>query len=566
MRSGVVLMIIRYTAIILSLVLCTCMHRLDNPSDPKSIDYTHKSYAILECLTEGKITVGDTVEFEGGTPSRPVEDANLIISYQWDFNGDDRIDTITDNGDPVSTIYDDAGIYNCYLYLHDKAEFIDTAEITIRVYENELPDTSDTNDSLTVITDAGDTLRVKADIGDSVTIVSSRGDTVTLLVTSDDTISVTLPQIDTIPLVPDSIYLPTFPTIPGFPDIEQGECAFFAEDSSLMRTTLNFYDIMWEQTRSDGLEAVEFIGRLVFDIIGYPLITMANDKYHYTFSNGVYRFTSGDFSIACSFHYGTASGSYEENDTVPANIFARSSYVSDLSTSPTKPFYTFKKGPLFDLIDGDISIELLPLDVSFSVNLTKLKISFSRSVTHRFGSLPFYIVNDSLRMETIHTSFARMEPVPLLEFDERYHNDSIIIDHSGSSMESEPAPLEIVFRESDTYRTAEYAFTIRQYMNKQQSAYGNADDILKVNGSYAAEATLGFDGFRQYMWFAGTYSTAEHDTSRFYCDEKEELQFGILSFGDANPDIGEFLSEKYDYSFPYVPYRISLEDYYLPIE
>ena len=559
---------IQLLLLFLPLSLCTCIPEFDNPSDPKSDDYTRKSYAVVECLTDGKIHAGDTVQFKGGTPSQPVNDAELVISYGWDFDGDNRIDTTTDNGDPISTVYTADGTYHCRLFLKDEAGFVDTAEISIRIYEKTIPDTGDTTDttnigtdSITIITNVGDTLRVKADTGDSITIVSVRGDTVTLLITPDDTIAVTLPPNDTISPVPDSIYLPTFPTIPGFPDMEQGECAFFAEDSSLMRTTLNFYDIMWEQTRSDGLEAVEFIEKLVLDIIGYPLITMANNDYSYSFNNGVYRFTSGDFTIACSFHYGTASGLHEENDTVPADIFVLSSYISDLSVSLTSPYYTFTEGPLFDLINGDLSIDR-SLNVSFSVDLTKLKISFVRSATHRFGTLPFYIVNDSIRLETVHTSFARMAPVPLLEFDERYHNDSIIIDHSGSAMESEPAALEILYREDDTYHSAEYTFTIRQHMKVQQSAYGKANDVLKLNGSYSAEAALGFNGFTQRMWFTGTYSTAEHDTSRFFCDESKKLLFGTLSFGDTNPEAGEFLSEKYDYSFPYTPYRISLEDYY----
>jgi hypothetical protein len=72
---------------------------------------------------------------------------------------------------------------------------------------------------------------------------------------------------------------------------------------------------------------------------------------------------------------------------------------------------------------------------------------------------------------------------------------------------------------------------------------------------------LGFDGFEQAMWFAGTYSTAEHDSSRFYCDETEEDLFGTLFFDDTNPDIGEFTSEKHDYAFPYAPWRASLEEY-----
>jgi hypothetical protein len=420
-----------------------------------------------------------------------------------------------------------------------------------------------------VVTRSGDSMTVIATTKDSVRIISNTMDTMSIRVKPLDTITVstkpvdtlTNPHIITIPPPTGQIYLPNFPAIPGFPVADTGECAFFTADSSLMRTTLNFYDIMWEQTRSDGLEAIKFIEKLVSDIVGYSIITLIGGDYSYTFNNGIYLFSSSNgFKISCAFHYGAGIGSHTENDTIRANLFLPQSYISGLKATLTSPFYSFTKGPLFDLLDGEAQIDR-SLNVSFSVNFSKLKISFSRKTVHESASLPLYVVNDSISLPVTQTSYAGMAPVYMLNFANLFHNDSILINHDGSSMSSKPVALEVIFHSDSTFRKATYNFTVQQKMDTQRTAYGDHNGILKLSGDYTATSTLGFNNFPHSTFFTGRYSSAVHDSSWFYCDKQLTNEFGTLFFGETSDSVGIFNSEKYNYTFPYMPLRVSVEQY-----
>lgn len=561
------------------LLFFSCLFEFENPSDPKSDDYTVRSRAVLKRVGDGDIFSGDTIFIFGGISSKTVEAAALVTSYRWDLDGDGTVDTVLNHSDTLPIVFDSAGTWNVIISLKDRALYIDTDTMPLEVLPEETEDTVfitvvirtgpdelltvdlESWNPVTVVAAGGDTLTVVAQSADSISIFSPQIDTVTFRIDQGDTVFVETSPVrtDTIPPPDSTIYLPGFPEIPGFPDIEQGDCAFYAEDSSLMRTTLEFYDVMWEQTRSDGIAAIEFVEKLVGDILGYAFITLIDDDYDYTFDDGVYLFTSGDFDISCAFHYGEGIGDHAENDTVRSNLFALSSYVSGLETSLTSPFYTFNEGPLFDLIDGDLSIDR-SLNVSFSVNFAKLKVSFSRAAEHAFSSLPLYIVNDSVMLTTVHKSYASMVPVYMRQLADRFHQDSIVIDHSGSSMNSEPVALTVTYRSVDsTYREALYTFAIQQVMDRQVTAYGDRDGVLKLVGDYETTATLSFDGYDQTIYFEGVYSSTESDSSWFYCDGGFEDMFGTLFFGEISDTTGLFTSGKYDYTFPYTPLHLQLD-------
>jgi hypothetical protein len=383
------------------------------------------------------------------------------------------------------------------------------------------------------------------------------GDTIGVPIINADTIALPGFRIETIKPPAGPVYLPRFPSIAGFPSDTGSDCAFFAADSALMHTNLRFYDIMWEQTKADGLEALDFVEKLLADIAGYSIITLAGNSYSYTFSNGLYKFTSGTFQIGCAFHYGAGMENHTENDTVRSDLFSLASYIGSLKATLNPPFYSFTRGPLYDLITGDVTIDR-SLNVSFAVNFSRLKISFLRKAVTAAPSVPMYIVNDSLRLRITHTSYARMAPAPVLGFGERYRNDSIMIDHHGTSMETQPAPLEVMFRSDTAWKKATYLFSIKQIVDSQLTAYGKRDNIRKLAGTYAATATLGFDGYDHSVYFGGTYSSVADDSSWFYCDREKSNQFGTLFFGIVADSVGTFTSDKFDYGFNYVPLRASL--------
>lgn len=561
----------KYTTILIAVILfISCIHDFQNPSDPLADDYTVDNRAVLRIVGDTVVHVGDTLLLYGGITANAVDEASLVREYRWDFGGEGKVDSIISHPATMKIIMKNGGLYRCRLVCIDRADFSDTAAVSVHVKAQVVRVVTytiivDGNDTITVglkpdsiarvITEKGDTLLLRAtDDRDSLAIISATGDTVRVPSGGDDTIMIVPVSVDTPRVVVAPPYLPDFPNIPGFPDHLEGECAFFAEDSSLMRTTMNFYDVMWEQTRADGLEAIQFVEKLLVDIMGYSIITLAGGEYSYTFSGGVYRFTSDDFSISCAFHYGAEVGSHAEDDTVAANLFAVTSYVSDLAPSLSSPFYTYTKGPLYELLADGVSIDR-SLNVAFKIDFTKLKVSFLRRAVHQVTSLPLYVVNDSLQLSVQQELFARMAPVPVREFSDHFHNDSILIDHSGSSMTSQPADLAVRYRFQEESKTATYVFTVAQLQRQQQTAYGDRNGTLKLSGEYATTATLGFNGNDQSIYFTGRYSSSVSDSSWFYCDKEETSEFGTLFFGETTDSAGVFTSTAFGYTFPYVPMR-----------
>lgn len=550
-----------------------CVHDMQNPSDPESEDYSRFSKATVRISSGSTVRAGDTIRFSGGVTSDEVQQADLLKKYEWDFDDDGSIDTVTGKTNTVAHVYEKTGTYRCRLRCTDLARYTDTASVEVRVrpsswglnvtivlrYGDTLHVTINSEDPIPVISDAGDTVIViPQSNGDSISIVAGvSGDTVHIPLIEADTVSLTQFRVTTIPPPEIPVYIPDFPNIDGFPGDLDGDCAFFAADSALMHTNLQFYDIMWEQTRADGLESIEFVEKLLADIAGYSIITLLKDNYDYSFDRGVYAFGSDGFEISCVFHYGAGIGTHTENDTIRSSLFSLESYVGAPKVVLVPPSYSFTKGPLFDLIDGEVSIDG-SLNVSFAVNLSKVKVSFFRKAVASLSKMSMLVINDSLNLKTTHTSYARMAPVYVSAFPELFHNDSIILNHNGTSMETEPASLEVVFKTDTTWRKATYGFTIRQVVDTQETAYGKRDAVLKLSGKYTTTATLGFDGYEQSVYFGGRYSSTVNDSSWFYCDRAENEEFGTLFFGEVADSVGTFTSVPYGYRFEYVPLGVSL--------
>ncbi len=608
----------RRQSITATLALCgmllSCSREFKNPSDPRADDYSVRSRAVLNLIDADSVFTGDTVRVFGGISSPEVEEESLVRTYQWDFDDDGDIDTVLDRSDTLWFIPDSIGTVRLRLVLKDRARYLDSTRLVFDVHQGTTVAGIDLGDYCTVVLKIltsrpvfeGVRTRVAVALGCNTLDIDSlnlrfrwdfdgdgRVDTVT---TSADTLSITWdsagsyqPTVevaagndvvlseestvvvfpaDTGAVIDDSVaqpdpgvYLPHFPTIPEFPGIDERECAFFAEDSSLIRTSLDFYDIMWRQTSEDGLEALEFVEQLLLDMLGYAVITIADADYTYSFSNGVYVFSADSFEISCAFHYGSGIAGRTENDTIRHNLFKERSYIRDPGPSLTPPYFTYTEGPLFELLQGDLDVNTSTLEIDYSLNFARIKVSFLRRSVYSFAALPFYVVNDSLRLNTTHRSFARMAPVTCADFGSLFHNDSIVLDHRGTTMESSPVALEVVFREGDDYKTATYRYGIGQEMLRQQAAYGDRDDILKLSGDFETVGSMDFNALRSSIFFRGDYSSTASDSSWFYCDSAMTDEFGALFFGVIGDSVGQFLSEKYGYSFPWTPRQVHLGRY-----
>ncbi len=457
------------------------------------------------------IRAGDTVTVNGSIRCVNADPDTLQLQYHWDTDGDGNPDTLTENTSLIRVAYPEPGVYPLNVTLWGSEYILDSAGLFLSVIAR-----------------------------DSI-------------------------PVDTVPPPAEGTHLPDFPNLPGFPDVDEGGCAFYAEDSAMMKTVLNFYNIMWEQTRSDGLQAIEFIEKLLLDILGYSLITFINDDYRYTFDNGVYMFSADSLRIGCAFHYGESTGSHAENDTIRHNLFSTASYVSGIKTTLSPPFFSFNEGPLFDLLEDDLSVDN-SLNVSYTVNLTKIKISFLRKTQYTFEAIPFPVLNENIPLNTTHTSYARLAPVYCKHFGTLFHEDSLLIDHGGTQMSSSASPLDVIFKSDDQYKKANYLFNISQVMDSQKTAYGDRDGVLKLSGEYNAKAAIGFNQVTKSIYFIGRYSSTVHDSSWFYCDSDHTNPFGTLFFDDTGGKTGRFRSETYDYSFFYKPPEWELWRYRTLIE
>ena len=93
----------------------------------------------------------------------------------------------------------------------------------------------------------------------------------------------------------------------------------------------------------------EFLKNLIGTIDYNALIL----PYKHSFSNGVYTIDNGELTMKAAFLYGsTVEGAHKENDTIRYNVFDPRSYIKSFDVKLSAPYYSYEKGPLWDLCSG----------------------------------------------------------------------------------------------------------------------------------------------------------------------------------------------------------------------
>ncbi len=111
----------------------------------------------------------------------------------------------------------------------------------------------------------------------------------------------------------------------------------------------------------EGYSGAEIAGSLVLSIVGNGLDFNDLSSYRPEFDAGRYRLTNGASHLGFSLYFVDAFGPYAAGDPIPFNVFDPSSFVTDVRVAVDvgkyPPIsYSYKPGPLYDLVDGEVAI------------------------------------------------------------------------------------------------------------------------------------------------------------------------------------------------------------------
>jgi hypothetical protein len=338
-------------------------------------------------------------------------------------------------------------------------------------------------------------------------------------------------------------------------------CPVYAQEPDLMRIVLAVSHFTQERNREDGFGAAGFAFKIAQTLAGtaFPLELMYG--FDYAFSGGVYRFRGTGVTLEAAFHYGSGFSGRAEGDTIRHNLFALDSYVTGIRTTLIPPSVRYDRGPLADLIDGDIAVDVGDIDnprFDFRVDFNRLRISFSRaaSLPYALGNEGFTRINEKLFLWL--DSRLRIAPLYPPDLVRLYGRDSLELDFSGTRVSSPEIPVSWTYMQDGVRDSAVYRLSLVQETLKQSFRFGDAGGVKKVFGDYAAVNRLGTADLHESVHFQGRYSSTDADSAWFHCRESMEEGdfFGVAAFETESERRGRFESERYDYSFSF-PFSIA---------
>lgn len=331
-------------------------------------------------------------------------------------------------------------------------------------------------------------------------------------------------------------------------------CPFYAQVPELMRAVLAVSHFVQERNREEGFGTADFAYKLAQALTGtaFPLGVLYG--FDYSFHRGVYRFQGAGFTLEAAFHYGPGLAGHAEGDTIRHNLFALDSYVTGVRVDLLPPSVRYDRGPLADLIDGEITVD--PGDwrnpeFDFRVDFNRLRVSFTRAT-----SLPYVLGNEGFTRSGQSLflwldSRARLAPLHPPDIVRLYGKDSLELDFSGTRVASPEIPFAWEYLADGVRDTAIYRLSLVQETLRQAFRFGEAGGVRKVFGDYAAVNRLGTADLYEAIHFQGRYSSLDADSARFHCREPMEggNAFGMAAFETETAGQGRFESERYGYSF-----------------
>ena len=341
-------------------------------------------------------------------------------------------------------------------------------------------------------------------------------------------------------------------------------CPAYAQESGLMRMALALSQFVSEKTREEGLSASGLALKVAQAVTGTAFPIGLLDGFDYSFSKGVYRIRNNTFALDAAFLYGPGLAGHAEGDTVRANLFDLDSYVTGVRATGFPPELKYNRGPLADLLSGDISVDTDDFEdpkFDFRLDFNRLRFTFARTTRTLFVLSNQEITLANALFFTFYEGRARIEPLYPPDLIRLYGRDSLELDFSGTKVSSPELPIAWPYEVqggnggnggNEVMDTAVYRLALVQETLRQKYRFGDADGVRKVFGTYAAVNRLGAAGDPlETVYFQGGYSSTAPDSARFYCDESmtEDRFFGAAALETESPGRGRFISGKYGYDF-----------------
>ena len=332
-------------------------------------------------------------------------------------------------------------------------------------------------------------------------------------------------------------------------------CPAYAQEPLLMRMALALSHFTLERTKAEGLSATDLALDVARALTGSAFPIGLLDGFDYSFSHGVYHFRNHGFTLDAAFHYGPGSAGHAEGDTIRSDLFSLDSYVTDISTTLLPPAVAYSRGPLADLINGDINVDSDDIrhpKFDFRIDFNRIRFSFSRTTRSLFVLSNEEITLANALFFTLYEGRARMAPLYLPDLIRLYGHDSLELDFSGTRVSSPELPLAWTYAENGVQDTAVYRLSLVQETVQQDYRFGDEGGVKKVFGTYAAVNRLGAAGDPlEAVYFQGGYSTIAADSARFFCGEamKADQFYGAAAFETDTAGRGSFASQRYGYAF-----------------
>jgi hypothetical protein len=154
----------------------------------------------------------------------------------------------------------------------------------------------------------------------------------------------------------------------------------------------------------DGLTTSEILGGLIIGLALNGVDFNIIDKMDISFQNGEYVLKTGNSEIKLIFYFAEDYDDQLSGEQISTNLFDQESYITDLSI--IFPEITYSEGPLFNLINTDISFEdNIP---HFYLDFTKIAIqciSSSFYSNNTIDTLLSIMTTNKQPLHTIYTDF-----------------------------------------------------------------------------------------------------------------------------------------------------------------
>lgn len=251
------------------------------------------------------------------------------------------------------------------------------------------------------------------------------------------------------------------------------------------------------------------------------------------FSNGVYRYGNHPDTVETSFAFVAAQafGDYKAGDTIRENVSNVSSYVQNVGIS-VRNGLTWNRGPLFGLIQGDVSFN--GRTPSFSIDASRLSLTLATRAQINRRRTVYEIRGDSLVVrDTTPDSLRLRISLPAMRIgaiQSALKNGTLSFSHDSTVYASRADGVSQFFHSS------------------QVQLYDDSTGAAQFRGGYEADARSGGLAYHH----KGFISSASPQWTLFACDEALKDTLGVAHHA-TDLKSGRFVTASHDT----IPYGLS---------